>query len=109
MGDYFYLCYGSRIQLLGQITSNDAVENPEMKDGWYERPYRVVAMPKINDSYDGVKKWWTPNDNSTCIKVDDKPLFEELILKPYFGGSCFFMLPHSALIWRKTQPPAISP
>ncbi|MEA5135577.1 MAG: AAA family ATPase [Candidatus Fimivivens sp.] len=85
MGDYFYLCYGSRIQLLGQITSNGAVENPEMKDGWYERPYRVIAMPKINDSYDGVKKWWTPNDNSTCIKVDDKPLFEELILKPYFG------------------------
>jgi hypothetical protein len=84
MGDYFYLCYGNRIQLLGQITSNDAVENPEIKDGWYERPYRIIAMPKINDSYDGVKKWWTPNDNSTCIKVDDKPLFEELILKPYF-------------------------
>ena len=80
MGDYFYLCYGSRIQLLGQIVSNDAVENPEMKDGWYERPYRVVATPKINDSYDGVKKWWTPNDNSTCIKVDDKPLFEEYLL-----------------------------
>jgi len=84
MGDYFYLCYGSRIQLLGQIVSNDAVENPEMKDGWYERPYRVVAKTRISDSYNGVKKWWTPNDNSTCIKVDDKPLFEELILKPYF-------------------------
>jgi len=85
MGDYFYLCYGNKIQLLGQITGDDAVENQELKDGWYERPYRVVAMPKINDSYDGVKKWWTPNDNSTCIKVDDKPLFEELILNPYFG------------------------
>lgn len=84
-GDYFYLCYGNKIQLLGQITSNDAVENPEIKDGWYERSYRVVAMPKINDSYEGVKKWWTPNNNSTCIKVDEKPLFEELILKPYFG------------------------
>jgi hypothetical protein len=85
MGDYFYLCYGNKIQLLGQITSNEAVENPELKDGWYERPYRIISMPKINDSYDGVKKWWTPNDNSTCIKVDDKPLFEELILVPYFG------------------------
>lgn len=85
MGDYFYLCYGNRIQLLGQITSNEVVENPEIKDGWYERPYRVVAVPKNNLPYDGVKKWWTPNDNSTCIKVDDKPLFEELILKPYFG------------------------
>lgn len=85
MGDYFYLCYGNKIQLLGQITSNDAVENPELKDGWYERPYHIVGTPNINNSYDGVKKWWTPNDNSTCIKVDDKPLFEELILKPYFG------------------------
>lgn len=85
MGDYFYLCYGNSIQLLGQITSSEAVESPELKDGWYERSYRVVAMPKINDAYEGTKKWWTPNDNSTCIKVDDKPLFEELILKPYFG------------------------
>ncbi|MBP6874284.1 MAG: EVE domain-containing protein [Clostridia bacterium] len=84
MGDYFYLCYGNSIQLLGQITSSEAVESPELKDGWYERSYRVVAMPKINDAYEGTKKWWTPNDNSTCIKVDDKPLFEELILKPYF-------------------------
>ncbi|MHC1787340.1 MAG: AAA family ATPase [Christensenellales bacterium] len=84
MGDYFYLCYGSRIQLLGQITSNDVVENPELKDEWYQRPYRVIAKTKTDAAYDGVKKWWTPNDNSTCIKVDDKPLFEELILKPYF-------------------------
>ncbi len=84
-GDYFYLCYGSEIQLLGQITSNDAVENPEIKNAWYERPYKIIKLPKTQDPYNGVKKWWTPNDNSTCIKIDDKPLFEELILKPYFG------------------------
>lgn len=85
-GDYFYLCYGSSIQLLGQFTSENAVENPEMLNDWYEREYRVIARASNTMSYDGAKKWWTPNDNSTCIKVDesDHALFEELILQPYF-------------------------
>lgn len=88
-GDYFYLCYGSSIQLLGQFTSESAVENPEMMDGWYERGYRVIARSNNTASYEGAKKWWTPNDNSTCIKVDesDHALFEELILQPYFEMS----------------------
>lgn len=84
-GDYFYLCYGGRIQLLGRITSNDSSENPELKNGWYERPYSVVALSKSDEPYKDVKKWWTPNEFSTCIKVDDYSLFEELILDPYFG------------------------
>ena len=85
--DYFFLCYGSEIQLLGQFTSGDTTLNPEMMDGWYERPYRIIAKPSINTTYTGQKKWWTPNENSTCIKVsdEDKPLFEELILRPYFS------------------------
>lgn len=85
-GDYFYLCYGNRIQLLGQFTGDKAALNPELKDGWYEREYRLIAKANHSAPYTGTQKWWTPNDNSTCIKVDedDKPLFEELILKPYF-------------------------
>lgn len=85
-GDYFYLCYGNRIQLLGQFTSDKALPNPEMQGGWYERPYRLIARASFQAAYTGTKKWWTPNDNSTCIKVDksDEPLFEELILLPYF-------------------------
>ncbi len=86
-GDYFFLCYGNRIHLLGQIISDDAVENQELKNGWFERPYRVIANAIISDPYNGIKEWWTPNDNTTCLKVDDKPLFEDLILKPYFGLS----------------------
>ena len=33
------------------------------------------------------QKWWTPNDNSTCIKVPESEhaLFEQLILTPYFA------------------------
>lgn len=85
-GDFFYLCYGSSIRLLGQFISDKPVRNPEIEDGWYEREYRLIADSKDTASYTGVKKWWTPNDNSTCIRVDegDKKLFEQLILQPYF-------------------------
>lgn len=86
-GDYFYLCYGNSIRLLGQFTSDQPVLNPEMQDGWYERTYRVIARSKDISAYKGVDKWWSPNNNSTCIKVeeDNQELFEEVILKPYFG------------------------
>ncbi|MBD5513420.1 MAG: EVE domain-containing protein [Lachnospiraceae bacterium] len=85
-GDYFYLCYGNSIRLLGQFVADKAVLNPEMADGWYEREYRLIKESKDTSAYKGIQKWWTPNDNSTCIKVEseDKPLFEDSILKPYF-------------------------
>ncbi|MCM1165765.1 MAG: AAA family ATPase [Lachnospiraceae bacterium] len=88
IGDYFYLCYGSKVQLLGQITG-EPVLNPEIQRDWYERKYRLIAKTKNPKPYTGAKKWWTPNDNSTCIKVDknEEGLFEEYILKPYFDMS----------------------
>ena len=86
-GDYFYLCYGSSIRLLGQFSTDKAVLNPEMKNGWYEREYRTIKRSNDTSSYKGVQKWWTPNDNSTCIKVgaEEERLFEDAILKPYFN------------------------
>ena len=85
-GDYFFLCYGNSIRLLGQITTDDVTLNPEKEDGWYQREYTIIAKSKDYSSYKNTKKWWTPNDNSTCIQIgeSEKPLFEELILKPYF-------------------------
>lgn len=85
-GDFFYLCYGNSIRLFGEFTTEEAVLNPELESGWYERPYKVVAVSKDTTAYTATKKWWTPNDNSTCIRVDeqDQSLFEQLILKPYF-------------------------
>ena len=85
-GDYFYLCYGNSIRILGQFTTDKPVLNPEMEDGWYERSYRVIAESKDTSAYKGVQKWWSPNDNSTCIRVDndEQELFEETILVPYF-------------------------
>jgi len=47
----------------------------------------LIAHSNKRGPYNGVQKWWTPNDNSTFIKVPLKEysLFEELILEPYFG------------------------
>ena len=85
-GDYFYLCYGSSVRLLGQFTTNEASLNPEIKNGWYEREYHLIAKSKDISPYKDIHKWWSPNDNSTCIEVpeDDRELFEKTLLKPYF-------------------------
>ena len=87
-GDLFYLCYGRHIKLVGRIVSDEAeVYTGKDDEGWYERQYEIVAMAKKSDPYDGVKKGWTPNYNSTFVNVkeDDHKEFEKLILKPYFG------------------------
>ena len=88
-GDYFYLCNGNSINLLGRFTSDTAVPNPEQPNGWVERSYEKIADSRDTSAYKGVQKWWTPNDNSTCIRVGtkDEKLFEKLILKPYFDMS----------------------
>ena len=68
-GDFFYLCRGNSIRLLGRIDSDEVNENPEKQDGWYERSYMVIAESRDISAYSGNKKWWTPNENSTCIVV----------------------------------------
>ena len=50
-----------------------------------ERKYRLIALSKDHNKYTGIKKIWTSNYNSTCVKVTDNTLFEKLILQPYFG------------------------
>ena len=84
-GDYFYLCRGNSIRLLGQFDSDKAVINPEKQDDWYQRSYKVIAVSKNTEPYTGASRWWTPNNNSTCYNVDDNKDFEDKILKPYFG------------------------
>lgn len=88
IGDYFYLCYGNEIKLLGQFVK-DAVLNQDLQDGWYERSYKLIKNSENDEKYTGLNKWWTPNNNSTCIAVGvmDNPLFETLILKKYFNMS----------------------
>ena len=88
-GDYFYLCYAGEIVLFGQFVGDEAILNQEMIDecdtyDWYERSYRIIAHSLDRNKYKGKMKQWTSNFNSTCVKVTDNALFEELILKPYF-------------------------
>ena len=82
-GDIFYLCYGSNIKLLGEITS-DVIGSDE--NGWIKRKYEVIKTYNGDKFYDGIKKGWSPNYNSTVYEVatNDMKLFETYILNPYF-------------------------
>lgn len=87
-GDLFYLCHGNDdgVRVFGRITS-PAGPSPH-GDGWLQRSYDVVFEGvKPSEKYEGVKKGWTPNYNSTCMRVPDEEhsLFESEILEPFFG------------------------
>jgi hypothetical protein len=86
-GDYFYLCNDDKVRLVGQFTTNIASKCMKMGDGWYQRDYIKIATVKSNIHYSSIKKWWTPNINSTFIKIPetDAALFQDLILNPFFG------------------------
>ncbi len=90
IGDYFYLTHGNAggVYLLGQF-SGPANYFSSYGDGWLDRPFRIIARAKKQDSYSGIEKWWTPNHNSTFVKVPENEfdLFEERILLPYFNIS----------------------
>lgn len=72
VGDYFYMCRGNRnIEVVGRIVGD--VEECEYLDlgnkGWLQRSYEIIEDAKNENPYQGEKKWWTPNDNSTCIEI----------------------------------------
>jgi hypothetical protein len=86
IGDYFYLTYGnSGIYLIGQLVGPANIFS-EYGEGWIDRPFRLVFRSRNGDPYDGPMKWWTPNQNSTFTRVplNELPLLEEYILKPFF-------------------------
>lgn len=84
-GDLFYLCIGNQsVELFGMFTNEINIKD----DGWAYRKYKLLFKSiKKDTQYKGEKHWWTPNDNSTFIKVKDSEhkRFEDLILQPYFG------------------------
>lgn len=72
IGDYFYLCRGNiNLEVIGKITSD--AEECEFEDfsdkGWLQRSYEIITDAENESSYQDEKKWWTPNDNSTCIAI----------------------------------------
>ena len=87
IGDYFYLTHGNAgIYALCQF-SGPANLFSSQGDGWLDRPFRHIKSSVSNAQYEGPHKWWAPNDNSTFTAVPDVevPMFEQHILRPYFG------------------------
>jgi hypothetical protein len=71
-GDFFYLCHGNTIKLLGQITSSFRKSS---KKRWVEREYRVIKECAHQlTKFTGPQKKWTPNYNSTCALVPTQEL-----------------------------------
>jgi len=89
IGDYFYLCRGNNnLEVIGRITSN--AEECEFEDlgddGWLQRSYDIITEAEKEGSYQGEKKWWTPNDNSTCIAIPKNEISDanKKIFIPFF-------------------------
>ncbi len=79
IGDYFYMCRGnSNVEIIGKLSSDSEVcEYKEYgDDGWIQRSYEIIAESKKDGSYHGDKKWWTPNDNSTCIAIPKNEIID---------------------------------
>ena len=82
-GDFVYLCHGNDVQLFGQVTS----DLKKLQSRWVEREYLTIKLCQRNISrFNGSRKWWTPNVNTTCARVpeDEFRLFERQILLPFF-------------------------
>ena len=93
VGDYFYLCRGNtELVLIGRILSQaaDVTHDYWVDEGWLQRKYEVIEQSIRKGSYEGVQKWWTPNDRSTCIRIPDEEviLANQWIFSPFF--SAFF-------------------
>lgn len=91
IGDYFYLCRGnSNLEVIGKITSD--AEECEYEDfgqeGWLQRSYEIIADAENESSYQDEKKWWTPNDNSTCIAIPKHEIDDanNKIFIPFFNS-----------------------
>jgi hypothetical protein len=86
--DFFFLCHGNDVRLLGMVTSKPKRDPDDKK--WLLRKYQ-----KLWDRREGLKsgrfrgpqKGWTPNYDSTCFLVPRDQLqdCERQILKPFFG------------------------
>ncbi|MDR6843344.1 AAA family ATPase [Flavobacterium granuli] len=89
IGDYFYMCRGnSNLEIIGRIISDATTCEYEDfgDDGWLQRSYEIVSEAIKEDPYTDDKKWWTPNDNSTCIAIPNKEIKDanSKIFIPFF-------------------------
>lgn len=90
IGDYFYLCRGNNnLEVIGRITSDaEECEYESLgSEGWLQRSYDPVADAVNDSAYKGDKKWWTPNDNSTCIAIPNHEMNDAntKLFMPFFN------------------------
>jgi len=90
INDYFYLSRGNLyFELIGKITSDaEPCSNSEWRNkGWVQRSFEIIKESFSDNQYKNVKKWWTPNFNSTCIQIpkNEIVLANSLIFEPFFG------------------------
>lgn len=91
IGDYFYLCRGnSNLEFIAKITSGaePSEHNDLGGEGWLQRSYDIIAVAEKDGSYQEEKKWWTPNDNSTCIAIPKNEIGDanQKIFIPFFNS-----------------------
>jgi 5-methylcytosine-specific restriction protein B len=90
IGDYIYLCRGNNnLEAIGRITSDaEECEYESLgSEGWLQRSYDLVADAVNDNAYKGDKKWWTPNDNSTCIAIPNHEMNDanKKLFIPFFN------------------------
>lgn len=89
VGDYFYLCRGNKMVLVGKITGD--IENVEYQkwgdEGWVQRSYETICESIKEVKYNGDQKWWTPNFRSTICQIpsNELDLANANLFKPFFN------------------------
>lgn len=100
--DLFYLCHGNEepgIMLVGQFSGPYEPDVPRpagYRTKWFRRPFTTLARTATTARYSGTQRWWTPNHNSTFVRIPDCDMetFEAEILKPYFKRTLKWLARH---------------
>lgn len=94
LGDYFYLCRGNSLVLIGKITGNTEPVDYDSwgDDGWVQRSFLKIYESINENKYEGEQKWWTPNFRSTCWQIpsNEIALANRVLFKPFFSAEFIF-------------------
>lgn len=83
-GDFFYLCHGNNVQLLGQVKSG--IINPRARS--LSREYVTICpLPPGPWKFTRHSKAWSPKGNTTCWQVpkQEHSAFQNDVLREFFG------------------------
>ena len=89
-GDYFFMTHSNRnLVVMGKVNSasRPATFNEMSKTGWLERSYELIAISRKEGSFQGKRKNWTPNTNTTCWQIPAAEIASanNEIFQPYFN------------------------